>query len=218
MNDAIDSQRGGQESRSSYGTSRSLIDRVRADDTDAWSRLVSLYAPLVAHWCRRWRLAESDAADVFQEVFQSVARHIATFRNDRRHDTFRGWLRTITLHKIHDHFRRQGQEPQGIGGSVALERMSRVPDPAAADESSDGGAVGPTDEEAAIEQRLFQQGLELIRGEFETRTWQAFWQTAVEGRAAKDVAADLAMSPGAVRVAKSRVLQRLRAELGDLPE
>jgi serine/threonine protein kinase len=33
-----------------------------------------------------------------------------------------------------------------------------------------------------------------------------------------NVAADLAMSPGAVRVAKSRVLHRLRAELGDLAE
>lgn len=219
MNDAIDSQRSGRESRSSHGTSRSLIERVRSDDTDAWSRLVSLYAPLVAHWCHRWRLSDPDAADVFQEVFQSVARHIATFRNDRQHDTFRGWLRTITLHKIHDHFRKQGQEPQAAGGSVALERMSRVPDPAVADDvTSDGDSSAPSAEEAAIEQQLFQQGLALIRDEFEPRTWQAFWQTAVEGRLAKDVAADLSMSPGAVRVAKSRVLQRLRAELGDLPE
>ena len=57
----------------------------------------------------------------------------------------------------------------------------------------------------------------MIREEFEPRTWQAFWQTAVEGRAASDVAADFGMSPGAVRVAKSRVLHRLRAELGELP-
>jgi DNA-directed RNA polymerase specialized sigma24 family protein len=35
-------------------------------------------------------------------------------------------------------------------------------------------------------------------------------------RTARDVAAELSMSPGAVRVAKSRVLQRLREELGDL--
>jgi RNA polymerase sigma-70 factor (ECF subfamily) len=58
----------------------------------------------------------------------------------------------------------------------------------------------------------------LIRGEFSERTWQAFWRTAVEGRAAKDVGAELAMSPGAVRVAKSRVLHRLREELGDPTE
>jgi RNA polymerase sigma-70 factor (ECF subfamily) len=60
------------------------------------------------------------------------------------------------------------------------------------------------------------RALDAIRGEFEPRTWQAFWKTTVEGRAPKDVAAELAMSAGAVRVAKSRVLQRLRAELGDV--
>jgi RNA polymerase sigma-70 factor (ECF subfamily) len=55
-----------------------------------------------------------------------------------------------------------------------------------------------------------------VRGEFEPRTWQAFWKTAVDGRPVKDVADELGMSPGAVRVAKSRVLHRLRDELGDL--
>ena len=65
---------------------------------------------------------------------------------------------------------------------------------------------------------LLRKALESIRGEFHERTWQAFWGVVVEGRTAADVAADLDMKPGAVRVAKSRVLLRLRRELGDLPE
>ena len=68
------------------------------------------------------------------------------------------------------------------------------------------------------ERGLFARALGLIREEFEERTWAAFWRTAVEGRAAKDVGAELSMTPGAVRVAKSRVLHRLREELGDLGE
>ena len=63
--------------------------------------------------------------------------------------------------------------------------------------------------------RLFLRGLDLIRDEFEERTWKAFWGTAVEGRTPQEVATRISMSPGAVRVAKSRVLQRLREELGD---
>jgi RNA polymerase sigma-70 factor (ECF subfamily) len=59
------------------------------------------------------------------------------------------------------------------------------------------------------------RALEQIRGEFQERTWRAFWGVVVEGRAAADVAADLGMTPGAVRVSKSRVLLRLRRELGD---
>ena len=58
--------------------------------------------------------------------------------------------------------------------------------------------------------------LEAVRGEFEGRTWQAFLRTAVEGRPPKEVGPELGMSQGAVRVAKSRVLRRLREELGAL--
>jgi RNA polymerase sigma-70 factor (ECF subfamily) len=37
----------------------------------------------------------------------------------------------------------------------------------------------------------------------------------VEGRTAIDAGAEIDMKPGAVRVAKSRILMRLRRELGD---
>jgi RNA polymerase sigma-70 factor, ECF subfamily len=192
----------------STGTSRSLLDGVKADDPAAWDRLVALYAPLVFQWCRGWELREQDAADVFQEVFQAVVTHIAAFRKEREGDTFRGWLRTITRNKVHDHFRRRGREPEGVGGTEAQGRLAEVPDLQAADEDSAAGD--------AAERGLFRRALELIQQEFAERTWQAFWRTAVEGRPAAEVAAELSMSPGAVRVAKSRVLQRLREELGDV--
>jgi RNA polymerase sigma-70 factor (ECF subfamily) len=194
----------------STATSRSLLERVRADEPAAWDRLVGLYAPLVLHWCRRWGLQEQDAADVFQEVFQAVATHIAGFRKEGRGDTFRGWLRTITGNKVRDHFRRRGREPAGAGGTDALARMAQIPAPEA--EEKDNAA------DANAEQGLFHRALEEIRADFEERTWQAFWRTAVEGRAPKEVGAELGMTPGAVRVAKSRVLHRLREELGDLLE
>ena len=192
----------------STGTSRSLLERVKADDAAAWDRLVTLYAPLVFAWCRRWDLQEQDTADIFQEVFQAVARHISSFRKSQPGDTFRGWLRAITRNKIHDHFRRLGREPGGVGGTDAQTRLAQLPAPSPAEED------GPSGDEA--ERGLFYRGLDLIRGDFEDRTWQAFWRTAVEGRSPRDVGADLGMSPGAVRVAKCRVLQRLREELGDL--
>ena len=209
--------RSGNGSRSSTGTSRSLLEGVRVNDAEAWDRMVSLYAPLVAYWCRRSRLAEEDTADIFQDVFQAVASHIAGFRNQRVGDTFRGWLRTITHNKINDHFRRQGHEPRAIGGSEAHQRFASVPAPL--DEATtdcEASSAGIEDESTA-ERRLFRRAMDQIRGEFEPRTWQAFWGTAVEGRATKDLADELKMSPGAVRVAKSRVLQRLREELGDVP-
>ena len=70
---------------------------------------------------------DDDAADVFQEVFQAVAAHLSAFRRNRAGDTFRGWLRTITRNKVHDHFRRFEREPPGVGGSQARDFLDRVP-------------------------------------------------------------------------------------------
>lgn len=51
---------------------------------------------------------------------------------------------------------------------------------------------------------------------YEGWTWRAFWRVAVDGCSPADVADELDMSVNAVYIAKSRVLRRLREELGDL--
>jgi RNA polymerase sigma-70 factor (ECF subfamily) len=210
MNALSETPGSGEGSQPSSTTSRSLLERVKCDDPEAWDQLVSLYAPLVYQWCRGWGLREQDAADIFQDVFQVVAMHVRGFRKEREGDTFRGWLRTITRNKIHDYFRRQNREPEGVGGSEAQARLAQLPAPRAREDSSLSEEHG--------ERVLVTRALELIRCEFAERTWQAFYQTAIDGRSAPEVAAELSMSAGAVRVAKSRVLQRLREELGDLIE
>ena len=65
---------------------------------------------------------------------------------------------------------------------------------------------------------MCHRALELLRGEFAAQTWQAFWRTAVDGQSAPAIAAELNMSPAAVRKAKSRVLHRLKEELGELAD
>ena len=194
------------------GTSRSLLLRVQGNEPGGWDQLVTLYGPLVVHWCRCRRLQEEDIADVFQEVFQAVLKNISGFRKERTSDTFRGWLRTVTHNKVHDHFRKAGREPQAAGGTEAQVQFSQLPAPDPVDEEEESAA------EAKAEHALYGRALDLIRSEFKESTWKAFWRTAVDGQSAKDVADELSMSPGAVRVARSRVLHRLREELGDLIE
>lgn len=199
-------------------TSRSLLARLRDNEGDAWERLVTLYTPLVYYWSRKSGLPDQEVADVVQDVFRAVSLHIADFRKNRPDDTFRGWLRVITRSKAVDHFRRQAHEPQAAGGTVAQKLLAEVPQAGFHDEHD----VVTDDENDAGEQSaqhaLFQQALTLIRDDFHEQTWQAFWRVVVDGQAPKDVAEELSMRVGTVRVAKCRVLQRLRRELGDLLE
>jgi RNA polymerase sigma-70 factor (ECF subfamily) len=190
-------------------TSRSLLADAQQDDQAAWGRLVQLYAPLVAAWCRRLGVAEQDVVDVLQEVFAAVASNLVRFRKERPHDTFRGWLSTITRNKVRDYFRRRADRPAAVGGTEASLRLAQAPDVQAIAREFEGA------EDAAFGEVL-QRALVSIRGEFQEQTWRAFWSVVVEGKAAADVAVELAMQPGAVRVNKSRVLSRLRRELGDV--
>jgi len=192
-------------------TSRSLLADARLSVPAAWERLVRLYAPLVASWCRRWGVPEQDVVDILQDVFLAVAANLGRFRKERSADTFRGWLATIARNKARDHFRNRATEPDAAGGTDASLRFQQIPEPEVASDSVDVSDDVLLDE-------LLLKALESIRREFQERTWQAFQETVVRGRAAADVAADLGMTAGAVRVAKSRVLHRLRRELGDIDD
>src|SRR5262249_30210505 len=111
-------------------TSLTLLDRARANEADAWDRLVSLYAPLVRHWSLAGGLQPADVDDVVQEVYRAAFSGLAGFRRDRPGDTFRGWLRTITRTALALHFRRRARAPLAGGGSAAFVRLQEVTDPA----------------------------------------------------------------------------------------
>lgn len=194
-------------------TSRSLLNEARSADVEAWERLVKLYTPLVAAWCRRWGVAEQDIVDVLQEVFSAVATHLGRFRKDRPSDTFRGWLNVIARSKTVDYFNSRKNEPAGAGGTEASKRIQEVRD--STDQSVNETELTRDDEDVIFNDVLLR-ALNAIKVEFHDRTWQAFWKVVVEGRLTCDVAAELNMKPGTVRVSKSRVLLRLRQELGDL--
>lgn len=188
-------------------TSRSLLGGLRRDDAESWVRLTVLYSPLVAHWCRQAHVPVDDVADIVQDVFQTVVRHIDGFEKERETDSFRGWLRSIARSRIVDYYRRRHREPHGPGGTEAAQRLQQMPD------AGEGEDLELSDE--PVFSTVLQAALSSIRDEFQARTWQAFWCVTVQGRDAADVGAELDMQPGAVRVAKCRVLKRLRRELGE---
>ena len=192
----------------SNATRTTLLDQAKMGDAIAWQRLGFLYTPLVRWWCRRHGVWQpQDVEDVIQEVFLAVAGKLAGFTKGPA-GSFRSWLYAITRHKAQDYYRRRRARPAATGGSAAQDRLEELPEA-----SSENSVAEHRVSERAI---LVRRALEMVRPEFQPRTWQATWQVVVAGQRPAEVAAALGMSAGAVYTAKSRVLGRLRELLSDL--
>ena len=187
-------------------TSPSLIRRVANRDPEAWRRFTRLYGPLVFHWRRQQRLSDHDAADVMQDVFVSVARAVSSYE-DRPGSTFRGWLWTVTRNKMVTFLRKQTRQGAANGGTENWQQLLNV-----AESLSDD----PDQFTSQIElNALYRRGLELVRQEFRHRTWEIFWRNVVEDQPSDAVADEFGVSANSVRQTRSRVLRRIRQELGD---
>jgi RNA polymerase sigma-70 factor (ECF subfamily) len=183
-------------------TRPSLLVRIRdANDREAWRQFVDIYAPLIYGFCRKRGLQDADAADITQDVFRAVGVAAPSWNYDPNRGSFRGWLFTVTRNKINDFFDRK--QSRGTGDTATQQFLEQQPD-TSADE---------TDWQREAQQRIFTWAAERVRPEFQPATWNAFWQVAVEGKSGEEAAQTLNMSVGAVYVAKSRVLARLKREV-----
>ena len=189
-------------------TRGSLIVRLRdPKDADAWRQFIDLYGSLIYNFSRKKGLQDADAADLMQEVLRSVAGAAGRLNYDPRRGSFRGWLYTITRNKVFTFLSRRRHQHRGTGDTATNELLNSLPE----QDPEESGEW-----ERDYEQRLFRRAAEQIESEFRQNTWQAFWRTAVDGQSSEEAAKALQMSVGAVYVAKSRVLARLRDRVHEL--
>jgi len=196
------------EQSSAVSIASSLLGRLKGQDNQSWQELHFLYSPIIRQWLRRKGVDENDAADVEQEVFQSVWRKIADFQRDGSGSTFRGWLWIITQNKLRDMYRRRGTSARGEGGTDALLKINQV---AMLDDDDSSECPAPDEDE---NRGLIRRAIQLGRRDVKPETWDAFWLTAVEGLSAADASERLQLKVGSVYTARSRVLTRLREVLG----
>ncbi len=181
-------------------TRPTLLIRLRDhEDGASWTEFVEIYQPLIRRFARSRGVDETNLSDVSQEVLRSVASAIRKFEYDPEKGTFRSWLITAVRREIW----RQSRKAQKQ--AVLLEHEDAL-----------GG--GDNDEGVEVWERDYQRQLvawaiSKIQPEFSATSWSAFQKSAIEGGAATDVAVELDSSPGAIYVAKSRVLKRLREKI-----
>jgi RNA polymerase sigma-70 factor (ECF subfamily) len=186
-------------------TRASLLLRLRDPaDERAWTEFTEIYGPFIRRLARRRGLQDADADDVVQEVFRTVAAAIERQLYDPERGSFRGWLFRIARNLSVNFLIHQKRHPRGSGDSDIRLLLEAQPAPSPQDSA---------EFETEYQRQLLSWAAEQVRSEFTELTWSAFWQTGVEGRPARDVAAALGSTVGTVYHCKSRVMARLRQKI-----
>jgi RNA polymerase sigma-70 factor (ECF subfamily) len=176
-----------------------------SEDHEAWVEFVTLYEPIIYRLMRQNRLQDADARDVMQELLLTVSRCIDRWE-PREGGSFRGWLRRVARNLVIQWLKQRGRA--GQAGHGDLQSLLDVL-PAADDPDS-------LEFDRQLHRALLQRASERVRCEVQPATWQAFWDTAVIGKSAADTATKLGMTVAAVRVAKCRVLARVRSAVAEM--
>ncbi len=183
---------------------RSLLDRLAdGHQSPAWAEFVRLYTPLLQYWLRPHLLQPADVEDVVQDVLLIVLAKLPEFK-PAAPGAFRAWLRAILSYRLQTFWRKKIRGP-AVGAFDAM--LTGLGDPASElsrtwDEEHDRHVIGGL--------------LAIVRPRFMPSTWQAFWRTAILEESPAAVAVALKLTPNAVFIARSRVMQRLREEAAGL--
>ncbi len=178
-----------------------LVRLADGADHEAWCRFTAIYRPLVYRIARRQGLQDADAQDLTQRVLLSVSKAIERWQEAPKRAKFRTWLHTVARNAVIDQL-RTANLVVAEGGTTAQLRLQENAD----------GCVSETELELErdYQREVFRWAARGVRHEFEESTWLAFWLSAVEGKPIPAVAEELGRSVGAVYIARSRVIQRLR--------
>ena len=185
----------------------SLLCRVSQNphDSQAWAELVALYQLPIYRTLRSRRLQHADAMEITQQVLVTLVRYLPQFESDGNPASFRRWLNRIisnlcwkawsTRQRTHaNSFQSHSDQGPGYENIADQQQQQEL----------------RHDLEIQHYRHRFRLAATQARPNFTPATWDAFWLTSVEGIAPADVARQLNMTAGAVYIARSRVIAKLR--------
>lgn len=180
-----------------------LADIVSPENRRAWDEFVLIYRPPIYRMARRRGMQDADAQDVTQDILVRIANAIDQYKQQPE-TKFRHWLRRVARNAIFSALSRPTAIP-AVGGSAVRELLADLPEASPA-------ITQEIDAEYRREQYL--QAAAIVRSDVNVETWEAFERTVVEGLSCEAAAEQLGKSIGTVYAARSRVVKRLRVEVG----
>jgi len=183
----------------------SLILRLsQPADAEAWEEFCAIYLPVIFRIGKSRGLQEADAHDFSQNVLVRVARSVKDWNPDKESGSFGGWLGTIARNLLIDFLRRDQKRHLTADNSSVRRALDEAVDPCST------AAHCQTLIDQQLKQQLFIWAAGKVESGVQATTWQAFWRTAVLNESVEEVAEDLKMTPGAIYVARSRMIVRIR--------
>lgn len=180
----------------------SLILRLpRSADGAAWREFVELYEPLILRFARGRGLQPNDAQELVQRVFVAVAGAVERWEPDPSRGSFRSWLFRIARNQLIKQVTARSRE-KSIGGTSNFVKLHQQLPCSAPDLESEI--------EREYRQAVFKLAAQRVRSSVQPQTWQAFSRSMIDEMPMQQVADELKITIGAVYIARSRVVARLR--------
>lgn len=173
-----------------------LVERARAGDVAAWSRLYQEHFDRVFKHVAYLTGDVHAAEDLVQETFARAFVGLAQFE---ARASFTGWLRGIAVNVVRKHWRSRYRGDQAM---TRLETMGR-----------DAAAGASADPEGAHLRRLRAEVLLAVLETLPEPLREAFVVCDMQEMSTQEAAAALGVSPGNLRVRATRARAKIRGEL-----
>lgn len=192
----------------SVSTDDDLVRRIRAQDSEAWAELISLYERRLLAFVEQRLGDRSGAEDIVQETFLGFLRSLPNYHSATPVEAF---LFAIASHKLKDVLRQRGRRPFLSMWDRGSDSGNFEP----AGPARRASTIARSAEQHVAEERVLCQTLKDLvqswysRGEFERLACSEM--LFVMGKSNKDVATELGISEQAVANHKQFVVQKLKS-------
>ena len=181
-----------------YTTDSGLLQRMAAEDEQAWIDFDSKYRGMICAVAKQRGIAPEDCDDLVQEVMLICCRRIGEFFYDRNRGHFRSYLFAIIKNAAWQMLRRNAPVPRDIPMEYAddIDRMFME----------------------QYQQFLTETVLARLRERVSSQTYSAFEMLAIQQLPVEEVSKITRKTPAALYLIRHRCLRILRRCIEEIPE